>query len=430
MKLNAKSIDRLEPTDKRRIIWDSELRAFGISVGTTGRKTFVVRYLAEGGGRGAPQRQKTLGTYPTLTAKDARNMARDVLADVRRGADPAGDLAAKRAELTVAKAIDFYEQEGCFVQRGIRIGEPMKPDTKKFTLARLRHHVVPLLGKMRVTEIDEGDIETFVRDVSLGKTARNKLVVDPETGKRKRIIVKGGPGAARKVARDLSAVFSFLKRHKRKTNVTHNPVEDASVRKTDNKRERFLSIEEVQRIGEALDDLESEGVNPKAINITRGWALTGCRRNEIAGIKKDELKELERGLIIFEDSKTGRSVRPIGGAAVALFEALLEQAAESESPFIFPAERGDGFYGGTKRVWPEIVKRAKLPGVTPHTLRHTLGGFGGSTGEALLMIGSLLGHSNARSTSIYAHVAYDPARQAADRVTGPIAAALERKKVC
>lgn len=425
MKLEAKSIDRLERGDKRRIVWDDELRAFGICIEPSGRKTFVVRYLAEGGGRGAPQRQKTLGPYPTLTAKVARDMARDVLAEVRRGGDPVGDLKAKRAELTLAEAIDFYEEEGCIVQRGIRQGDPMKPATKAYTLARLRHHVVPLLGKRRVTQIDEGDIVTFVRDITNGKTARDEWVVDPETKKRKRIIVRGGAGAARKVVRDLSAVYSFLKTHKRKTKVTFNPVEDAPVRKTDNARKRFLSMEEVKRIGAALEALEAEGVNPKAINITRAWALTGCRRNEIAGILKSEI-DIERGLLIFQDSKTGHSVRPIGGAAVALFESLLAQA-EDDSEYLFPAERGDNFYVGTKRVWPEIVKRARLPGVTPHTLRHTLGGFGGSTGEALLMIGSLLGHSNARSTSIYAHVAYDPARQAADRVTGPIAKALEKK---
>src|SRR3546814_16681643 len=70
------------------------------------------------------------------------------------------------------------------------------------------------------------------------------------------------------------------------------------------------------------------------------------------------------------------------------------------------------------------MKKAELEGVTPHTLRHTLGSAAASAGEALLMVGSILGHSNARSTQIYAHVAHDPARSAADRVTGPLADAL------
>lgn len=67
-----------------------------------------------------------------------------------------------------------------------------------------------------------------------------------------------------------------------------------------------------------------------------------------------------------------------------------------------------------------------LPGISPHTLRHSVGGNAASQGEPLLLIGAILGHANPRSTAIYAHVDYDPARRAADRATQGIAAALAR----
>jgi integrase len=315
--------------------------------------------------------------------------------------------------------INFYEEEGCVVQRGARQGEPMKALTKAYTLARLRHHVVPLLGTRRASEVTEGDIETFSRAVTNGKSARDEWVIDPSTGRKKHIIVRGGAGAARKVVRDLSAMFSFAGRHRI---VADNPVARASVRKTDNQNERFLALDEIKRLGAALEALEAEGVNPKAINIARLWALTGFRRDEAAGLKRAEIN-LDLGMVVFDQSKTGKSIRPLGAAAVALLESLLAES-DPASEFLFPAERGNSFYAGTKRIWPEIIKRAKLPDVTPHTLRHTIGGTAGSAGEALLMIGAILGHANTRSTSIYAHVAHDPARMAADRVTAPIAAAL------
>lgn len=421
-KLSKTVAEIAEPRPTRYNLWDSEISGFGLRVTPAGAKTWVVKYRTGEGGRSAVARWFTIGGFPEISASDARKAAEIALARVRLGEDPGGERITRRAEMTLAQAIDFYEQEGCFVQRGIRQGEPMKPMTKAYTLARLRHHAVRLLGKRRATEIDEGDITTFVRDVSAGKTARDEWVVDPDTGKRKRVIVRGGEGAARKVVRDLSAVYSFLKTHKRKTRVTHNPVEDASVRKTDNKRTRFLSIEEVKRLGTALDAVEAEGANAKAVNIARLWALSGCRRNEIAGLKWAEV-DLERGLLIFEDSKTGRSVRPLGAAATALLGALKPDEAEG---YVFPAERGDGFYQGTKTVWQAAIKKADLPGVTPHVLRHTLGSTAASAGEALLMVGSLLGHANARSTAIYAHISHDPARLAADRVTAPIAEALGR----
>jgi integrase len=71
-----------------------------------------------------------------------------------------------------------------------------------------------------------------------------------------------------------------------------------------------------------------------------------------------------------------------------------------------------------------VVARAKLPGITPHTLRHTLGSAAVSGGETLAMTGAILGHANHRSTSLYAHMQHDPARLAADRAVGPIAVAL------
>ena len=55
--------------------------------------------------------------------------------------------------------VDLYESEGCVIRRGKRQGEPVKPRTKEDTVARLRHHVVPLLGHKRVSEINAGDIE-------------------------------------------------------------------------------------------------------------------------------------------------------------------------------------------------------------------------------------------------------------------------------
>lgn len=414
-RITKTTADAAEMRATRYTIWDAALSGFGLRVEPkTGARIWVVKYRADGGGRNAAQRLMSLGPYPLVSAPDARRAAEEILAKVRLKKDPAGDLKERRRAMTVTQLINLYEEEGCVVQRGIRQGEAMKATTKAYTLARLRHHVVPLLGAKRAADVTEGDVEKFVRDVTRGKTAK-----DEKVGPRKRIIVRGGEGAARKVVRDLSAVFSFAQRRRI---VSANPVAMASVRKTDNRRVRFLSIEEVKKLGEALSELEADGVNTKATNICRLWVLTGCRRNEIAGLKWNQC-DLERGLFIFEDSKTGRSVRPLGGAAVALLEALKKDAAEGEA-YVFPAERGDGFYHGTKGVWPEVRKRAGLPGVTPHVLRHSVGSAAASAGEALALVGAILGHANARSTQLYSHIAHDPARLAAERATRPLADAL------
>ncbi len=235
-----------------------------------------------------------------------------------------------------------------------------------------------------------------------------------EAGKKR----LAGEGAARKVFRDLSAVFSFAVR---RDILSSNPCMKAAVRKTDNQNNRFLTIEEVRKLGAACDALEAEGTNIKALNITRLWALTGCRRQEIVELKWSEI-DADRSLLILDDTKTGISVRPLASAALVLLKSIKQN---EDSEFVFPADFGDGYFQGTKTIWPKIVKRAGLEGVTPHTLRHTMGAIATSSGEALALTGAILGHSNMRSTMIYAHVQHDPSLQAANRVAQTIANALK-----
>ena len=65
--LTKRVVDAAEKKDKRYYLWDSELSGFGLRVETSGAKTFIVRYRAEGGGRSAAQRFVTVGRYGPLT---------------------------------------------------------------------------------------------------------------------------------------------------------------------------------------------------------------------------------------------------------------------------------------------------------------------------------------------------------------------------
>jgi integrase len=395
-------------------LWVAELSGFGLRVMESGVKSFIVRYRIDGGGRTAKRRTYTVGRYGALTIEQARKKAKAVLGAVANGEDPGEKRIAKRGELLISELRKLYEERGCFIQRGKRIGEPMNPLTKQYTLARIDHHIVPLLGRKRIGDVSIADVEQFARDVASGKTAK-----DEKVGYRKRIIVRGGEGAARKAIRDLSAMFSFAMRHEL---VSRNPVDKAAVRKTDNQRERFLTLAEVKKLGEAFDKLEAEGTNPKAIAIARLWALTGCRRNEIAGLKWSEV-DLDRGFLMLEKTKTGRSVRPLGRAAIEILRSI---ARDPDSEFVFPATEGESFFQGTKGVWPKVKKESGLHDVTPHTLRHTMGSTSTSAGQALALTGAILGHRNPRSTAIYAHVQMEPAKRAAEKVSSRLAAAMGR----
>ena len=105
----------------------------------------------------------------------------------------------------------------------------------------------------------------------------------------------------------------------------------------------------------------------------------------------------------------GKSVRPLGAAAVTLLRSIDKQ---DETEFVFPAERGAGHFLGAQTMWSKANAKAGLPCVTPDTLRHTMGSTAISTGEALALTGALLGDADPRSTAIYAHVQNDPSKRA------------------
>jgi integrase len=403
-RITKRVVDATRAAHRDLFVWDAQLRGFALRVSPSGTKTLIVQYRA-GGGRRGRTRRFTIGRADTLTADQARRAAKKVLGSVAQGGDPSGARTAKRREMTISELIALYEREGT---------TGLKERTRCYTLARLRHHVVPLLGHQKASEVRVADVERLISDVSNGRTAKDERI-----GPGKRIIVRGGAGAAAKVARDLSAVYSFARRREI---VGFNPCE-AAKRPPDSKRTRFLTLEEVGRLGDALNELEATGTNPKAVAIARLWALTGCRRDEIAALKWSEV-DFKHACLRLEASKTGKSVRPLAAPAVAILQSI---PREHGVAFVFPSEVRGSFYQGTKRVWPKAIKLANLAGVTPHTLRHTLGSAAVSSGETLAMTGAILGHANMRSTSVYAHMQTDPTKAAADRVVEPIATALAGK---
>src|SRR3546814_3351285 len=94
----------------------------------------------------------TLGRVGEITPDQARTLARDRLAEVRHGTDPLSDRQTKRRELKLSEFIDQWEADNPVSKRS---GRPMKPLTRSYTLSRLRNHVVPILGRKRVSDRSE-----------------------------------------------------------------------------------------------------------------------------------------------------------------------------------------------------------------------------------------------------------------------------------
>jgi integrase len=176
-----------------------------------------------------------------------------------------------------------------------------------------------------------------------------------------------------------------------------------------------------------LETAEREGENPKAVAALRLIALTGCRRAEIAALRRHEADEAHRCLRL-SDSKEGASVRPIGKPA---FDVIRRITRGSESEFVLPGDRSEENYTGLPKAWMRIRARAKgLPaGLTLHGLRHAFSSVANELGYTEATCAALLGHAGSRSqTGDYTHHLDNVLIAAADRVSQKIHAMMSGER--
>jgi integrase len=208
-------------------------------------------------------------------------------------------------------------------------------------------------------------------------------------------------------------------------------------------RERFLTGEELERLGGAIREAETIGIpwtvdeskpnakhvpksakqftkiNPFAAAALRLLLFTGCRLREILHLCWEHV-DLERGLLFLPDSKSGRKTVILNAPALTVLNGL-----QQVGPYVVPGNDPEQPRPDLKRPWDAVTKRAGLAGVRLHDLRHTYASFGAGSGLGLPIIGRLLGHSQMATTARYAHLDNDPLRHASEAIAGRIAAALD-----
>lgn len=398
-KITKRVVDAAPTGERDSFIWDTEAKGFGLKVTPKGRKVYVVQYRLPG----LPTRRYTIGKHGSPWAPDmARAKAVEVLGRVAAGENPADEKQAKKRDITIAALCDVYLLEGVRTK---------KATTLAMDLSRIERHVKPLLGRKRVNTLSKQDIEKFMRDVADGKSAINE-----KTGLRGRAIVTGGKGVANRTLGMLGSILQFAVDECLRPD---NPARGVKKYK-EGRPARFLSNDEIARLGDALRMAESNGANPFAIAAIRLLLLTGCRKNEILSLRWDEV-DITGGFLRLADSKTGAKAVHVGAPARAL---LVDLPRLQGNPYVIVGEKDGGHLIGLQKVWAAVRTAAGLDDVRLHDLRHSFASVGARSGESLLVIGKVLGHATTAATSRYAHLSDDPVRAAAEHVSKSIGDSL------
>lgn len=400
-KLTKRVVDGLESDGAKHgsLLWDDELKGFGVRVFSTGQKTFVVKFRTRAG----RQRWLKIGTFGALTVEQARDRAKVELAKVLGGGDPANERDQLRAAATVAQLCDYYltaADKGLVVGRK---GTPKKESTLATDRSRINSHIKPLLGQFKASEVTRGDIETFKAAVVTGKTSR-----DQKLGPRRRSIVKGGKGASTRTLGLLGAIFAWSQENGYMAN---NPVRGVK-RFADAQKKALLTAEQYRVLALALDSLEQKRDrrdkpmhSPAGLAAIRFIALSGLRRGECENLKWDEV-DANGTSIALKETKTGPSLRPLSHEAFGIVE-----QQDPIADFVFPAGPDAGGYQGLPGLWRTVQKAARnaaeaaaidsgnpvprmgpLDGVTLHSLRHSFAGIAEQLGATIPTIAALLGH--------------------------------------
>jgi integrase len=392
-------------------VWDSEMRGFAVRVQPSGLKSYFLKYRAASG----RQRWQRLGRVSEITPEEARKIARGILNAVDKGEDPGA------VRMTVRELAARFLAEHAEAKR--------KPLTASNYHLLVDVHVLPWLGDYKADRVTIVDVAELHR--AIAKKRHN--------GKR----VIGGQYQANRAIAVISSMYSFASRHHFVPR-GFNPANGIE-KYREQGRECFLDPAKLARLGDAIREAETIGIEydvnetgPKAKHAARRGnrrvvispfaaaalrllVLTGARLREILRLRWGDV-DLDRGLLRIADSKTGKKTIILNAPALAVL-AGLPRAGD----YVIAGNDPKKPRADLARPWELVTRRAELPDVRIHDLRHTHASFGVGAGLGLPIIGKLLGHTKAATTQRYAHLDNDPLRRASERIGGEIAAAMGEK---
>lgn len=310
-----------------------------------------------------------------MSFSEAKKLATGLLSDVLRGADPVSDAAIVRNAPTITDLAEQYYEIHALPKK-----RKKSAANDRSMLDRL---IVPRLGTQKVSEVSHRDIQTLHNSIKATPYQANRVL------------------ALLSKMFELSIIWGMR---------GENPAKGIE-KFHEEKRHRWLSSEELSRLGVALDGHR----NQNAANAIRLQLLTGARIGEVLSAQWPDF-DLDRGVWIKPSHHTKQKRTehlPLARAVVALLKKIHE-AQRNGSEFVFPGKSKAKPIVDLKKFWKSLIAGADIQDYRIHDNRHTHASQLVSSGMSLAIVGRLLGHTNPMTTQRYAHIADEPLRAAAE----------------
>lgn len=384
-KLTKSLIDRTQPGDKDVVIRDTEVPGLFLKITPTGAKSLLVR-LRLGSGSGAPIRQPKIPVDPSApgAVEKARKIAREWRSQGADGVDPRQARKEEARAPTMARLCEEYMK-----RHGSSKRSASEDERRIGKLPRS-------LMRRRVKDISHTEIQDLHR------------------------AMKKTPYEANRMVALLSKMFGLAIKWRW---ITENPVTGID-KFEEEKRERFLSQDEIVRLDAALTEYADERNDIEgrdAADAIRLLLLTGARSSELLSATWDQF-DFKRGVWTKPSSHTKtKKVHRVALSALVV-DLLNGIRARRELPgrWVFPGRSG-GHRKSLKKAWDDLRVRANIADVRIHDLRHSAASLMLSAGVPLDIVGRVLGHTQAQTTLRYAHLTDEAGKAATDALGKVIA---------
>jgi len=355
------------PEGKNKLdLYDTKVGNLIFTVHATGLRTFSQRYRDEYN----RQRQFKLGNYPELSLDKARREAMKVKSRVTVGENPAEERYITRRIPTVAELAEKYLEYVRTYKRSADI------DARY-----LKHHVLPRYGKKHLNELEQIEILDWLE---------SKVRVD---------------GYAQATVNRWQVILCHMYKMAKRWGMPgseRNPLEGVPQKACNNEVERFLTPDETRRLQAAVE----ASPNTQLKYIVALLLLFGCRKRELLDATWGEFQlDRQAWRIPMHRAKTAKTRHvPISKAAM---EVLAQLPRWEDCPYVVPNPATLKPYHSVFNAWDRARKAAGLPDVRMHDLRHSAASNMVNSGQSLYVVGSILGHSQTKTTQRYAHLAND-----------------------